>query len=586
VLWIRRGASQKNDLLQVFTVERGNLVATVATTGEIYAPRKAELGFDVNRIPLIAINVTSGQQVKAGDVLARIDPTALERAVTQAEAELTVAQDNLEKAQNPYTELDLTQAKLAVTQAELALEDAKKGLEKAQDPYTELDVIQARLAVTQSQTALASAQENLDTLRNPDIEAAQIAVRDAAAALKSAQNQLTVTQSDPSNAAQLRTLEYEATWYRNNYWAAQEKFKKGQINQQKLDWEYSNMLAAEEKLKVAQVRAESALSNAQDQVTKAQQAHKEASANLAELKKGPAPIELNRAQNQVAQAEYNLEKARADLAKIEAGPAPTELNRAQNQVAQAEYNLEKARADLAEIEAGPDPKDIAVVQARAVSAQATLEEAQATLEAATMTAPFDGTVISVGAQVGDLVSSNTIIVTLADLSNLRVKATVDETDISNVEIGQEVGITFDAFPGRRFRGQVLEVPLEGKLTQNVLTYEVPVSLEGAAGVALKPGMTANVSIVVGRLENVLLVPAMAVQQGDEGNLVMVQDSPQGPAVETQVVVGLSDGTYVEVKRGLNEGDQVVVEYKPPQAEQTGSRGFEPMMPSGGRGMGR
>jgi len=184
--------------------------------------------------------------------------------------------------------------------------------------------------------------------------------------------------------------------------------------------------------------------------------------------------------------------------------------------------------------------------------------------------------------VGDLVSSNTIVVTLADLSNLRVRAIVDETDISQVEIGQEAEITFDAFPGHRFSGQVLEVPLQGKLTQNIVTYEVPVSLEGAEGVSLKPGMTANLRIVVGRRENVLLVPAMAVQQGEQGNVVMIQDSPQGPVVQTQVAVGLSDGTYVEVKLGLNEGDRVVVEYQPTEQRAAGFREFGgPVMISGG-----
>ena len=165
---------------------------------------------------------------------------------------------------------------------------------------------------------------------------------------------------------------------------------------------------------------------------------------------------------------------------------------------------------------------------------------------------------------------------MADLSNLRVRAIVDETDISNVEIGQDATITFDAFAGYRFRGQVLEVPLQGQMNQNILTYEVPVSLEGAEGVAIKPGMTANLSIVVGRRENVLLVPAMAVQQGDEGNVVRVQDSPQGPAVETLVELGLSDGMHVEVRRGLNEGDAVVVEYQTPQEAQAGPGAVGPM----------
>ena len=82
--------------------------------------------------------------------------------------------------------------------------------------------------------------------------------------------------------------------------------------------------------------------------------------------------------------------------------------------------------------------------------------------------------------------------------------------------------------------------------------------------SLKPGMTANLQIVVGRRENALLVPAMAVQQGEEGNVVLVQDDPEGPGVATPVEVGLGDGVYVEVLRGLNEGDRVMVQYQATQ----------------------
>jgi HlyD family secretion protein len=517
VLRIRQGTSQAASSRQLYTVQRGNLVATVSATGEVYAPRQAELCFDVNRIPLIELHVAPGQQVEAGDVLARIDPTGLERAVTQAEADLTVAQDNLEKARNPYTGLDLARA---------------------------------RLAVDQAQVALAEAQESLQAVLKPDIVAAESAVRDAEVALKSAESQLVAAQNSPDSAARLRTLEYEAIWYRNNYWEAQARFDRGEIDQQKLNWEYSNMLAAEERLRSAQAQAESSLASAE---------------------------------NQVAKAQRNYQDALDNLARLQAGPDATELAKARNQVAQAEYNLEKARADLAAIEAGPDPKDVEVAQARVLSAQATLEAARAALEAATMVAPFDGTVVSVGATEGDLVSSSTVVVTLADLSLLRIRATVDETDISNVEIGQEVTITFDALPGERFRGQVLEVPLQGRLTQNVVTYEVPVSLEGAEGAPLRSGMTANLSIVAGRRENVLLVPAVAVLQGEEGNVVRVQDTPQGPVQEARVVLGLRDGVYVEVRQGLNEGDRVVIEYQAVQTSPADAfRSMMPGMPGGGQ----
>ena len=712
--WRSTSASETSDLTQVFTAQLGNLVSSISPTGEVYAPRQVELSFDVYKVELIELNVTAGQKVEAGDVLARIDPTALERAVIQAEADLTVAQDNLDKAQNPYTALDLTQAKVAMEQAEVALEEGKESLEEVQNPATELDLTQAKLAVAQAELDLAEAEENLEKAKNPnteldltqaklsvaqaeidledakenleevqnsktdldltqaklavaqaeidlegakedlealldpDIEAAQATVRDAEAALASAQSQLTVVENDPDNAVRLRTLEAEADWYRNNYWEAQQKFEEGKIGQQKLDWEYSNMLAAEEKLTAARAQAESSLANAQNKVTQAEEALQDAQENLATLLSGPDataltraetqvtqaeynlakaqenladleagldpsdltraetqvtqaeynlakaqenladleagsdPSEVARAETQVAQAEYNLAKAKDTLADLEAGSDPSEVARAEAQVTQAEYNLAKAQDTLAEIEAGPDPNDIEVAQAKVVSAQANLEEAQAASEAATMVAPFGGTVISVGAEVGDLVSSTNIVVTLADLTNLRVRAIVDETDISNVEIGQEVEATFDAFPGHVFWGQVLEVPLQGTLSQNVLTYEVPISLEGAEDVALKTGMTANLEIVVGRREDALLVPALAVQQSEEGSVVMVQDTPEGPAAATPVKVGLSDGTYVEIVSGLIEGDQVLVEYRASQDQIFGFGGGGNIIMGAGR----
>jgi len=453
MFWTRNQAPQTTSLTQVVTVERGNLTATIAPTGEVYAPRQEELTFDVNKIELTELNVAPGQQVKAGDVLARIDTEALERAVTQAEANLIIAQNELEKAQNPYTDLDLVGAQRAVTQAEVALENAEKNL--------------------------------------------------------------IVVQNDSDNAQRIRDLEYEVNWYETNYGESLRKYERGQITKERLDLDFNNLMTAKERLETALIEREIDLANAQDQV------------------------------------------------------------------AQAEYNLQKAQETLAEILAGPDPDEVEVAQAKVTSAQAALEDAQDALEAATMIAPFDGTVISTGAEVGDLVYSTTIVVTLADLSNLRVRAFVDETDISQVEVGQEVEITFDAFPGQKFQGQVLEVPLQGTLSQNVLTYEVPLSLEGPEGVSLKPGMTANLKIVVGRRENVLLVPALAVQQGEEGNVVMVQDSPQGPAVQTPVEVGLSDGLYVEVVRGLNEGDQVVIEYQPAEEEMGGFFMMRGGLPGGG-----
>jgi multidrug efflux pump subunit AcrA (membrane-fusion protein) len=588
-------ASQTTSFNQVVTVERGNLIATMTSTGEVYAPRQAELGFDVNKIELIELNVTPGQQVRAGDVLARIDPTTLERAVTQAEADLTVAQDGLEQAKDPYTELDLAQAQLAVTQAEADLMVAQDGLEQAKAPYSELDLAQAQLAVTQAKADLAEARQNLADAVEPSVCTYQSVV----------------------------DLEYQYAWYEDNYYQMAQQFDAGEISREEMDKHEANLQWAEDRLnealqcppgpedvavckndytwyqdRYAEMEGRyNAGEISQEQLFALWDRLQAAKDRLDQAQQAASTVTKD--QNQVLQAEYNLQKAQATLAEIQAVPdsaatdqspdsaatdqaqqADPEVIKAQNQVLQAEYNLQKAQATLAEIEAGPDPKEIEVAQAKVVSAQSTLETAQAALEAATLTAPFDGTIISVGAEVGDLVSSNDVVVTLSDLSALRVRAIVDETDISQVDVGQEVEITFDAFPGRRFRGQVLEVPYQGTLAQNIVTYEVPISLEGAEGVSLKPGMTANLSIVLARRQNVLLIPAMAVQQGEEGNVVMVQDSPERQ-MATPVEVGFSDGVYVEVVRGLNEGDHVVIEYQPSQEQPNDFRGGGNSFPGGG-----
>jgi HlyD family secretion protein len=490
-----RSGEQATTYSQKVVVERGTIVATIAPTGEVYAPRQAELSFDVTKIPLTELNVTPGQQVKAGEVLARIDATSLERAVTEAEAQLTIAQSDLEEVKEPYTELDLTQAQVAVAQAEVSL---------------------------------AEAQETLHDLLNPDI---------ATAELESARYNLIVVQKSDVVSKNVRDREFEHTWYENNYGNFLKAYERGEETKTRLEWEWNALMGAKERLDAARAEAAKALGDAE---------------------------------NRVAKAEDALQEAQEDLAALQAGPDSLELDKDKTQVAQAEYTLHKAQADLAEIQAGPDPKDVEVAQAKVVTAQADLEEARAALEAATMVAPFDGTVIDVGAEVGDLLSSSIVVVTLADLSHLEVKALVDETDISQVEIGQEAEITFDALSGKKFSGRVLSVPLQGTLSQNIVTYEVPVSLEGTEGVTLKAGMTANLKITVGKKENVLLVPAMAVQYQEGLPTVLVQDHPNASPAATNVEVGLSDGTYTEIVRGLNEGDLVVITFTP-----TEEGGFSP-----------
>ena len=474
LLWKSRSkTSDSSALTQVVAVTRGNLTATVSPTGQVGSQEQVVLGLDVSRLPVTEVLVASGQRVKKGDVLVKIDPSSLERAVEQAKANLLSAEEALVSAKEPYTALDLQKARLDVAQAEVALTQAGQ--------QTVADVI-----------------------------------GEAKRTLEDARAQLAALQNDATVADQIDRLQWQA----NMAEVEHGKMLEGPITTEEgRDREvlaYNRMMDAKDAFDSARARAALNLLNAQDRVREAEQS----------------------------------------LAALKAGGSELATKEVQNKMAQAEYNLARAQNTLKTMEAGADAKTVQLAQARCDSAKAALEQAQATLESATMVAPFDGTVTSVGVAVGDLVSSGTRVVTLADLSKLEVVATVDETEINQVKVGQSASITFDALSGAKFTGKVVEVPLAGQLVQNVVSYDVVLSLEGSGGESLLPGMTANVTIVVGQRQNALLLPALAIAQDDSGDVVTLEGSNETVPVQ----VGLSNGTYVEVVRGLNEGDKVLVAY--------------------------
>jgi len=538
VWWMCQNTETTTDttnLVQRITVQRGDIKASISPTGEVYAEQSASLSFDVNNLPIVELNAVAGQFVRQGEILARIDTAPLQRAVDQAEAELLTAQQNLKDAQQTYTKLDESKARLAVAQAEVGL---RKAIQSKED------------------------------LLNPDLAKAQKAVRDAQYTLESAQLNLELAKRNTAVTKSIRDLEYAVAWHERNVRDIQAGSPNGG-EAAATTGEYAVVLA--------QVQAPIAPGGGGRQqpepmtLEEAQQALTEARRQL-ELAKVTAASTLASAEDRVAQARDALADAQTALEKLQKGPDALDLVKADNAIIQAEYRLAKAKDDLAKLLAGPDPRVIQLAQAKVNAAQATLTEAVAALEKSEMKAPFDGTIISVNVEVGDEVSANKVVLTMANLTRLRVRAFVDETKITQVHAGQSTVITFDSFPGQRFQGVVLEVPIEGELSGNVVRYEVPLSLEGTHSVSLRPGMTANVTIETGSKQNVLRLPAYAVSQTTSGWAVMVQDVADGPTTTIPVQIGISDGTYVEIVRGLNEGDTVVAQLQE-QQQQTGFFGM-------------
>jgi RND family efflux transporter MFP subunit len=271
------------------------------------------------------------------------------------------------------------------------------------------------------------------------------------------------------------------------------------------------------------------------------------------------------------------------LADARAGGDSLALAKAQLAVREAEVMLASAKDERTKLTEGTDAVTLAAAQADVDKKRLAVADAEVALAGTRLTAPFDGTILQTYAAPGDLIGATSKIVTIANLQQLQVLASVDETTIKKVVEGQSAQITFDALPGQTLRGQVGEIPLQGTLQGGVMVYAVPVSLTGAEKLPLLVGMTANVKIQtctersrsIGQAQNALLVPAMAVQRGSSGYQVLIPSSdPAGEPVAVPVEVGLSDGTYTQIVRGLNLGDKVVVQMS--ASSQTEFFGFGPM----------
>ncbi|MBU2009319.1 MAG: biotin/lipoyl-binding protein, partial [Chloroflexi bacterium] len=186
---------------QLVPVEYGDLVNTVSASGSLVFPTRAQPTFG-SAGTVEQLNAKDGETVKKGQVLAKLDSASLislQKTVAQARVNLRNAEDNLEKARNPYTELDIAQAEAAVTAARVAIKTAQDNLEKAQNPYTDSDIVQAEAAVTAAKVAIKTAQDNLEKAQNPyiesDIAQAEAAVTSAKVAIKTAQDNLEKAQN-------------------------------------------------------------------------------------------------------------------------------------------------------------------------------------------------------------------------------------------------------------------------------------------------------------------------------------------------------------------------------------------------------
>ncbi|HUT15744.1 MAG TPA: efflux RND transporter periplasmic adaptor subunit [Anaerolineae bacterium] len=257
-----------------------------------------------------------------------------------------------------------------------------------------------------------------------------------------------------------------------------------------------------------------------------------------------------------AVANYRLQVAAVNDASFKA---------AASQLAQAEAQLQK-------LQRTPTQEELTIVEAQVEQSLASLEQARLRLADAVLVAPMSGTVVSLGAEVGEMVTAAVPMVVLANLEQYNVEASVDEADIGLVKIDQDATITLDAFPDAELKGRVARIDPLGNMTSGVVSYDTEIGIL-PTDVAIRPNMTALADIVVARKQDVLIVPNRAVKRNQSGQYYVEVIS--GGEVQTRLVTtGLRNELMTEIVNDLSEGELVVVSApRPTLVDQVGGGMF-------------
>ncbi len=447
-------------------VERGPIASTISATGTLNAVTTVQVGSQVSGM-IREILVDFNSPVKAGRLIARIDPEIFEAKVNQARADLETAQASVLNQQ--------------------------------------ANVERVRADVETARAAVATAQAN--------VERVQADVENARAAIATAQANVARETATAQNTR--RELE------------------------RRLDLLKRELIAQSDK-------------------DAAQTAHETASAQL----------DAARSQEQAARAAL-----RSASAQLEAVRSQAKASEAQLRAVEAQLRVAEAQRAAAE--------------AQVRQKQAALTQAKVDLDHTFIRAPVDGVVVSRNVDVGQTVAASLqapILFTIAqDLTRMQVETSVDEADIGGLREGMTATFTVDAFPGERFRGRVVQIRKAPQVVQNVVTYTVIVAVPNP-GQTLMPGMTANVKLLIERKDDVLKIPTAALRflprdgagpgrepqrrEGPRGTTPGATGEierriwvlgPDGKPKAVPVRLGLSDGTFAEVREGdLRPGQEVIV----------------------------
>ncbi|OPZ84024.1 MAG: Macrolide export protein MacA [bacterium ADurb.Bin429] len=575
-----RQNGKQEPIISTAKVFRGTVTSSVSGNGILQPVTTVEVKSNVGG-QIVELAVDEGDIVRAGQLIARVDPADSLSSLEQMEADLTGATARVQSARESL-ELQRRQLTSNVESAEQAVAAARVRLAQAEKLAT-IQTTTSESSVQQAKESLAAARARLaqaeaQAAAQPKLTAT--AIRQAESSLAAAKSALqqTKTALAPQKiaAAQASFDQAQANfaYAEKNLSRQQQLLAKGYVPRSQVDTAQQSYDVAKAQLATTKQKLNTVKDEASEDIESAQARVDQSEAALATAKANGIQDELK--QQEVASARASVKQAEASLAAAQAGKGQDTI-KAQD-IAAAKSALKQAEANLAAARAGAHQErirreEITQAEASRTRTAASVANARTQLGYTTITAPRDGVVVKKYVEVGSIVTAGRSslggsgagvgLVDIADVTKMRIQVDVDETDIGKIRVGQNVDITVDAYPDELFSGLVTKIAPQATTTQTVTTIPVTVQLDWTDR-RLKPGMNATCDFITERHTDALLVPSEAVTETDGGATVTVM--VDGEQVKRGVRIGIIGSDNTEILEGLKEGDEVVTAITDPSAE--------------------
>ena len=575
-------------------VEKGTLITSVSGSGQISASNQVDIKPKVSG-DVLSVDMKNGQEVKAGDVLIRLDTKDVYKTIRDAQSNLENAQLSLEKLKQPASDY-------SIWQAQNALDSAKHNLDKLK--LSQETVIQtAQQTIQKDQDNMDKAVEDaLNTITNVFLGLPTITTKlndilygneisDGELTVIHGQNNIVALASSVSALNQEKLQIFQAS-AENDYKIARSKYDVNLENYNKVT-RYSNQ-ATIESLLTETIETVKAVA----QAAKSENSFLGAWVDYRSQQKWPVFVKVkdyqaglsanigqaNNYLSSLLSIETSLEDSRESVASSRKDLDEMEQNNPFD-LATAEATIKDKKVFLADLLAGADVLDIKSQELSIDQKQDALADAREKLVDYTVRAPFDGVlIVNTDIKLGDPLGASTAVATIITKQRI-AEISLNEVDVAKIKVSQKVNLTFDVISDLNLTGIVAEVDPLGTATQGVVSYNIKIIFD-AQDDRVKPGMSVTASIITDVRQDVLMVPNAAIKsQGSTNYVEVLADelatnqlsasalSSSGitsatPPKQQAVEIGLSNDSMTEIISNLQIGDRVVTRTIAPTTSQS------------------